>query len=185
MFSILAKLIPFVDLDSYNTERSKILDLVSENGLELESLDLDFQNDWEIVEVAVRQNGLALEFASLELQDNEILVRKAVIQNPEAIKFASNRCKNDHIAMGTAARRDPSLLLLAGDAVRGNQTVMHNIIFDQALAFQYAAANVRDHAMTAFNAFTLNASMYPFVSDRLKLDPAFRAAIGFIPDNGG
>ena len=47
------------------------------NGMNLQFASITFQNDWEIVSSAVIQDGRALQFASMELRDNRDIVRDA------------------------------------------------------------------------------------------------------------
>jgi len=51
--------------------------------------------DRPLVELAVKQDGLALEYAALAFQDDDEIVRLAVLNNPWAAKFISARKKND------------------------------------------------------------------------------------------
>lgn len=51
--------------------------------------------DRPLVELAVKQDGLALEYAALAFQDDDEIVRLAVLNNPWAAKFISPKKKND------------------------------------------------------------------------------------------
>jgi len=57
--------------------RSDALQLVKEDGLQLQQLPYDFQNDREVVLEAVKQNGEALRFASPALQSDPELQRES------------------------------------------------------------------------------------------------------------
>lgn len=70
-------------------EKQEVLNLVKENGLNLENLKEEFKNDKEIVIEAVKENGMALEFASNDLRNDSEVIFEAILQNPEAINFSN------------------------------------------------------------------------------------------------
>lgn len=54
-----------------------------------------FQNDREIVKLAVTKNGLSLELASENLRDDKEIVRLAVTENGHALQYASDDLRKD------------------------------------------------------------------------------------------
>ena len=72
-----------------------ILNKIIKNGLELEFISFEYQNDFFIVKEAVKQNGLALKFASCELRDDFEIVFEAVRNDSFAFEFASLRLRNN------------------------------------------------------------------------------------------
>jgi hypothetical protein len=59
------------------------------DGLHLQNLTEEQQNDIDLVFPAVSQNGLALQFASLELRNTIMVARAAIAQKPDAAQYAT------------------------------------------------------------------------------------------------
>ena len=70
-------------------EKQQILDAVCKNPLELEKFK-KYQNDREIVLVAILRDGMALKFASSDLKKDPIIVLVAVLKNGLALQFADD-----------------------------------------------------------------------------------------------
>ena len=72
-----------------------VLVAVSQNGCALKYASVTLQNDRKIVLAAVSKHGCALRYASLNLQNDPDIVLVAVSQNGCALKYASLNLQND------------------------------------------------------------------------------------------
>lgn len=86
---------------------------VISDGLLLNELINDLNDDYEVVLEAVRENPMALEFASSRLKDDESIVLTAISLNPNALKFASQRLKNDENFIIKGIMIDPFCIIHA------------------------------------------------------------------------
>ena len=67
---------------------------LSINGCRLKEY-LEFQDNEEVVLIAVKENGFALEFASKRLQNKKEIVIEAVKEDCEALYYASEELRDD------------------------------------------------------------------------------------------
>lgn len=86
--------------EKYESARSLSIDFVKRNGLDLEFVGKEFQNDKEVVLAALKNNGLALRFAGSDLRKNREIVLAAVKNNGDSLKFATEDfCIDKEIAL--------------------------------------------------------------------------------------
>lgn len=86
--------------EKYEAARSLSIDFVKRNGLDLEFVGKEFQNDKEVVLAALGNNGLALRFAGSNLRKDREVVLAAVKNNGDALKFApEDFCIDREIAL--------------------------------------------------------------------------------------
>ena len=71
-----------------------ILSALRQNGMLLEDVREEWQNNEAIVLEAVQQQGLALEHASVEMKNNEEIANAAVQNRGSALEFASDDMKD-------------------------------------------------------------------------------------------
>lgn len=95
VFSTSFKFWIFVVSESFKTTRSKMIQLLRAHGETLQSVSLEFQDDFEMVMTAVNQNGANLQFASSRLQDNFQISLCAVQNHFSAGVFCSLRLLNN------------------------------------------------------------------------------------------
>jgi hypothetical protein len=69
-----------------------VLYMLAENGLLLQEL-ADFNEDKEVVYIALRSNGLALQFVDENIKSDIRFIKWAMKQNPQAIWFADDLVK--------------------------------------------------------------------------------------------
>lgn len=86
--------------EKYEAARSLSIDFVKRNGLDLEFVGKEFQNDKEVVLAALGNNGLALRFAASGLRKDREVVLAAVKNNGDSLKFApEDFCIDREIAL--------------------------------------------------------------------------------------
>ena len=73
------------------TDRNEAMEMVAKNGINLQYLSPELQDDEELVRIAVNQDGWALGYASPRLQDNDEIVKIALSRDSDALQFASHR----------------------------------------------------------------------------------------------
>ncbi|MEI8300513.1 MAG: DUF4116 domain-containing protein, partial [Chlamydiota bacterium] len=71
------------------------IQLVTENGMELERLEPIFQNNKDVVLAAVTQNGRALQFAHSRLKNDRQVVYAAIRNTEHALEFVGDDFKNN------------------------------------------------------------------------------------------
>jgi hypothetical protein len=78
---------------------AKTLDVVLEDGLQLQAMDQRFKNNFGIAIAAVQQNGLALEHVGGKLRGNVLLFRKIVLaavrQNGLVLRDVGEKLQGD------------------------------------------------------------------------------------------
>ena len=89
-----------------------VLKQVQQKGLALKFVS-NFQDNEEIVKIAVQQDGWALCYASKRLKDNEEIVKEAVKQNGWGLEFASKRLKNNEKIVNEAVKQNGYALQFA------------------------------------------------------------------------
>ena len=76
-------------------DRDVVLELVKENGLELEYAAAELRSDRKVVLAAVTSDGMALEYTCVDLRGDREVVLAAVAQDGRAIQFAALELRND------------------------------------------------------------------------------------------
>ena len=160
-----------------------------------------FQNDKEVVLVAVKVNGFALKHASKELQQDRDVVLAAVSEHHNALELLDrkNPLRNDVEIVLAAVRQDGTALEYAGKQAQANpevvlaaveengyamqyaapalkkdtQFALRAVALDATIAFQYVAARLRDNNTVALAAVAKNGDALQFASDRLRSNRKF------------
>ena len=65
-------------VDQYTTDRKKIIAAMKQDGLDLQKLSPEMQDDFEVVMEAVKQNGCALRYATPRLRKNMAICCAAI-----------------------------------------------------------------------------------------------------------
>mmetsp|Transcript_49612 Transcript_49612/g.63595 ORF Transcript_49612/g.63595 Transcript_49612/m.63595 type:complete len:263 (+) Transcript_49612:72-860(+) len=141
---------PISNLDKNSNARNRALRLVYEDPLNLASLSLLFQNDREVVQIAVEKLGYSLRHASPALRSDQEIVLSACKQWPHALKFASEELKDNHSFM----------LLVVG--LKGG-----------GIALQYASDRMINEKSIVYAAVQTYGNAMKFASEELRDDPDF------------
>ena len=69
--------------------------ILSIDGMSLQYVNEELQNNFEIVKLAVSQNGMSLQYASEELRNNSETVKLAVSQKGNALQYVGPKLQNN------------------------------------------------------------------------------------------
>ena len=122
-------------------EKYILIDSLKRNPFILKDY-VEFQDDEEIVNVAVKKNGLALEFASSRLQNNYNMVMTAVSKNGLALQFASKELRSNFEIVNAAVKSNGLALQYASNELKNNRDVVLNAIKSNGLSFRYASRDI-------------------------------------------
>ena len=136
------------------------IQLVTENGMQLEKLDPIFQDNKEVVLAAVKQNGKALQFANARLRNDNEVVFAAIKNTEHALEFAGDAFKNNKeqvlaligvnelaICYGNdelvenrafileAVIKNPVVMQLLDDTLRNDREIVKEAIFNNSDMF--------------------------------------------------
>lgn len=160
-----------------------VCELMQLNGAILE-FAVNFQNDRDVVAVAVEENGRALFFAIPELKTDLELLKKALIERFDRLGFRKNQLNLSAFAECDFSRfrREEVLeiLDLRGEmlqffpAYQDDNDLVLNVVRKHPLSFQFASERLRDQEFLAHQAIRGNASCYNYVSQRLQEDSKIR-----------
>lgn len=101
-------------LDFNSLIKGEIIELLSINGLVLQYLSVEYQQDREVVKIAIQQNPLAFEFADLSLRDNDDFASEAIKLHLANYTYISERLKNSYeLAYQTVAINGLAVQLLS------------------------------------------------------------------------
>ena len=103
---------------------------------------VEFQDDEEIVNIAVKKNGLALKFASSRLQNNYNIAMTAVSKNGLALEFVSEVLRGNFEIVNAAIKSNGLALQYASDELKNNRDVVLNAIKSNGLSFRYASRDI-------------------------------------------
>ena len=90
--------------------RMEALVNLAEDGMLLEHMPYDIQNDKQAVKIAVKSNGTSLQFASDDMKDDLNLVMMALENDPHAFQYASIQIKDDPASVAEASTESFSSL---------------------------------------------------------------------------
>ena len=77
-----------------------------------------FQDDFDVVSVAVQEYGYALKYVSKRLRDNEEIVKLALQQNGRSLKYASERLRDNEDIIVLAVQHNGYVLKYASDRIQ-------------------------------------------------------------------
>lgn len=119
------------------------LEIIQQNGLQLEQLPEQFQRQVPVVLAAVKQNGMALQFARGECCRHRGIALAAVRQNPSALERVSHWLRGDREVVREAVRRDGLALRLARHPARSDKAIVLDAVRQNSLALQHAPEHLR------------------------------------------
>lgn len=156
-------------------------------------------DDREIVLAACSLDGLALEYVSTEFQNDPAIVNMAMRTTPNAIQFASDWLKTDRATILTAVSLDGNTLEFACKELQNDKDVVMRALQESPKALQFASSTIRN-LVKEFNlessnewrgnkkdvvlsAVSKNGHALQFAADELKKDHSVvTAAIQRSPD---
>lgn len=154
------------------------IQLVSENGLELENLDSVFQNNKNVVLAAVRQNGRALAFAHPRLQNDNEVVREALKDEEDTdfiIEHAGENFKNHREALLELIRTNEMAIGYGNDELVEDKAFILDAIDANPMVIQLLDESLKNdkeivtRALMAMSLLGQNpAILLQFVGDQLR-----------------
>lgn len=113
-------------------------------------------------------NGMDLEILSPELQDNEEVVLQAINGYGWAFKYASDRLKNDKDVVFTAVSNYAYALQWASDELRDDKEIVLKALETNGYALAYASPRLRDNGDVIKKALDEKGRALRFASLRLR-----------------
>ena len=151
-------------------EKYILIDSLKRNPFILKDY-VDFQDDEEIVKVAVKKNGLALKFASSRLQNNYNIVMTAVSKNGLALEFASEDLRGNFEIVYEAVKSNGLALQYASNELKSNKEVVLYAIKSNGLSFRYASRNIIDEKEVILEALNNSNCYLNWEDDIMKFIP--------------
>lgn len=133
-----------VEVVEFSQEKLEAIELVGDNGLELENLSDEFKNDKDIVLKAVKENGYSLEFASEELKLDKEIVLQAVNGNGNAFTFANDELKSDKEFVLLAVKENGYALRFASEELKNDKDVVLEAVKNLNYSIEHASQEIQD-----------------------------------------
>ena len=143
--------------------------LLSQRGLLLELSPL-FQEDPDMVYIAVLQDGRALEFASPFLQDDEKIVSAAINQDANALEYATSRFKDNVDTVQAAVKKDGSALAYASPRLQADKDVFAIACTSNASALFYTDPCIQEDRECVEKAVSYHGRALFFANDEFRDD---------------
>jgi lambda repressor-like predicted transcriptional regulator len=150
--------------------RFVVLNAIDQNGLALQYASPELRKERDLVRVAVHQNGLALEYAD-DLWKNDLkTVIKAMLQNPMAFQYASLTHRSDSELVFAAAYREPATLAYAHEDLQNDRNFILKLAQSIGLVLQYALEKMRKDSEIVLAAVKQNGLALEHASKELQND---------------
>ena len=130
----------------------------------------EFQNDKELVLMAVQQDGLELQFASPELRRDKDIVLAAVQHNGQALRFAGPELRNTKEIILAAVQQDGSALRYASPELRNTKPIVMTAVVQHGLTLEYASKELQNDKDIVLTAIQQHGCALQYASDSLKND---------------
>lgn len=114
---------------------------VKKKGMALQFASARLRDDYETVMLAVKKDGIALQFASARLRDDYELVILAIKENGNALEFASKNLQNNRNILLEASKRCKAELI--PEEFLGDVEIVENLLGNSCDAFQYLPDEMR------------------------------------------
>ena len=192
-------IIDFYENDSYdiimnNSYKNIVLKAIEINGLALEYVSINLQNDKEVVLEAIKQNEHALEYASINLQNDKEVVLEAIKQNEFVLKYASINLQNnkefiiesinagctltyvnsiflnDKEVMLKAVKKNGRFLYYASINLKNNKEIVLEAVKQNGLALEFASSRLKKNKVIVLEAVKQCSYAFIYINTRLKKD---------------
>ncbi len=121
-------LVETLEINMKPFDESELLQLVSANGLLIQYLSQEYQQNDQFVYAAINQNPLALEFVDARYRDDDKLVLECIMRNTAYYEFISPRLKQSiNIAEETVKSNSYAVYLLE-DTVREQLNIINDVV---------------------------------------------------------
>ena len=119
--------------------------ILSIDGMSLQYVNEELQNNFEIVKLAVSQNGMSLQYASEELQNNVEIAKLAVSQNGYALQYASEELRNNSEIVKLAVSQKGNALQYVGPKLQNNVEIAKLAVSQNRHALLYVNLELRNY----------------------------------------
>lgn len=145
--------------------RTKIINIIKENGLLLEHVPHEYKDDLEIVSYAVKNNGLALKYASVKMRDNREIANFAINNNGLALAFVSSSLSFDKGLVLTAVTHNGMALEYASSSLKGDKEIVDIAINNNGDAIKFSTLiQINSLIKKDNNQIILNPKLNPIVN---------------------
>lgn len=97
---------------------NKALKEIFEDGNRIGRFPIEYRDNYDLANAAIRSDEMSIAFLSPRLQDNDVLVMKAVKGNGKALRYASDRLKNDPKIVLAAYENRPIAIFFASPTIK-------------------------------------------------------------------
>lgn len=139
------------------------IQLVTQDGMELEKLEPFFQDNREIVLAAVKQNGKALQFASPRLKNDREIVSEAIRNTEHALEFAGNDFKDNRESVLALIRENELAIGFGNDVLVEDRAFILDAVKANGLVLQLLDETLRNDREIILAAIKQNDEALEFV----------------------
>jgi len=158
--------------EELKNNRNIVLEVVRQNGSDLEHASNELKNDKEIVLEAVLEDGNALQFASDRLKADVEVVLRAIQQNIYALQYASSSIT--HLLITPEfVKKNSYLLQFASENIKKDEEVVLAAIQQDWRCLQYASDELKQDKEFILAAIQQDWRCLQYASDELKQDKEF------------
>ncbi len=120
-------------------------ELVTVQGMDLELLSPELQDNEEVVLTAINSRGWSLKYASDRLKDDKDVVLVAVSKWGYALAFASDRLRDDKDVVMKALEHNGYALAYASPRLRDNGVIVQHALNEKGRALRFASRRLRSN----------------------------------------
>lgn len=149
------------------TDKNQVLKAVEENG-ELLKFAKNFQNDQEVVLVAVKRSPSAVIYASIDLKNSLEFAKEVVKTNGLAIYYINDEFKNDRDVMLYAVKENGNALYYVDKKSQNNEMIVQEAVIQNGLSLKFASKRLRKNFDIVMFAVRNNGAALAYVHRSLK-----------------
>lgn len=155
--------------DEHKADRDIALAAIARDGFNLHYFPL-FNNDKEIVKIAVSMKGSALLYASEAMKDDREIVVHALHQTQQAYHYISQRLRKDISLAMSAVLRDGLLLYYAEESLKDEESVVLAAVKQNGNALEYVSDRLKNIPYIVEAAIKKNGEALLYAPDIFKND---------------
>lgn len=158
--------------DTY-IDRSLALDLVKETGVNLSILPSQYQDDKDIVLLAMKdRQDDCFDFASNNLKNDKPFVLSLIKGKAIILQYVSETLKNDKEIVLESVLISPHTFQYASSDLKDNPEFIKKLIGSVGTILRFASDNIKDNKEVVLAAVTSKGYSLKYASERLKNDYA-------------
>lgn len=156
--------------NSFEETKEKILQVVKEDGISLQSVSDQWKDDLDVVIQAVKQDGNALYYASEKMKKNREVVIEAIKQNGSSLQFAPEEFRNDKEIVSLAVKNDGLSLKYSSLDFRSDKELVKDAVMKNGQALGYASTELKSDKEIVKEAVKNDGMSLYFADETLKAD---------------